>query len=127
MKKRSTLASNTSSFNSCLRLSAFKLNLGRRGGGCSIGWISVNRAMSCPSLEGLRDWHTLTKLTLVTPRSGFFWGLHPKSKYQSMCTIRLNLDGWMARTNTRLYQVTPGMEIRDTAKRLKKKKAEPKT
>ena len=44
MKKRSKLPSNISSFNACLRLSAFKLNLGRwwwGGGGGAVldGWV----------------------------------------------------------------------------------------
>ena len=57
--------------------------------------------------------HTLTKLTLVTPRLVFFRGLYRKSKCQSICPLRLNLEGWIARTFLRLYQVTPrppGME-----------------
>ena len=51
--------------------------------------------------------HTLTKLTLVTPRLVFFRGLYRKSKCQSICPLRLNLEGWIAGTYLRLYQVTP--------------------
>ena len=59
--------------------------------------------------------HTLTKLTLVTPQLVFFRGLYRKSKCQSICPLRLNLEGWIARTFLRLYQVTlplppPGMK-----------------